>query len=115
MDCVQYCGLDYSNRFLILYRVCALYPHYGALPPSSTLELVPQEPRNSYHRSGLGLSNETVLPHASLTVSPGITMPSVAPCTPDTPAIAWKTATVVAKRSQTGTGLYQQSGFRDYH
>src|SRR3954468_23012740 len=70
MNFVQYSGLGYSNRFLTLCRFCALYPCYGVLPPSITLELVPQEPRNSYHRSGLGLSNETILMHASLTVSP---------------------------------------------
>src|SRR3954471_741829 len=93
MNCVQYHGLGYSNRFVWLCRVCALYPHYGALPPSSTLELVPQEPRNSYHRSGLGLLQRdrptACLPYR-ITRHTSQVMPWVALCPPDTPAIAWQ-------------------------
>src|SRR3954471_17190144 len=109
MNCVQYHGLGYSNRFVWLCRVCALYPHYEVLPPSSTLELVPQESRNSYHRSGLGLlqrdRSTACLPYR-ITRHTSQDMSWVAPCPPDTRTIAWQMATVVKKWSQTGTELH---------
>src|SRR3954465_11174877 len=85
-------GRGYSNRFSLCI-VCALYPHYGALPPSSTLELVPQEPRNSYHRSGLGLiqrdRSTTGLPYR---ITDMLRKPCLwEPCVLQTPAIAWQT------------------------
>jgi len=92
-NCVQYRGLGYSYRFVWLCRVCALYPHYGVLPPSSTSELVPQEPRNSSYRSGLGLlqrdRSTECLPYR-ITRHASQVMPWVAQCPPDTPAIAWQ-------------------------
>src|SRR4051812_4120434 len=116
MNFVQYRGFGYSNRFLTLCRGCALYPHYGALPPSNTLELVPQEPRNSYHRSGLGLlqrdRSTACLPYR-ITRHPilGSPVSSRHTCHPGKQPPRGKTATIVAKwppswqnLSLTGTG-----------
>jgi len=119
-NCVHYCGRGYSNRFVWLCRVCARYPHYGVLPPSSTSKLFPQEPWNLYRRSGLGLlqrDRSTACPSYPITNIPSW----VAQCPPDIPAIAWqptiawsKTSTVVAKLSQTGTGPISTTGSQDY-
>src|SRR3954469_1013395 len=104
--------MDNRKKFTRLCRGFALYPRYGVLPPSSTLELVPREPRNSYHRSGLGLlqrdRSTACLPYR-ITRHASQAMPWVASCPPDTNAIAWQT-----NLSQTGTDPYKKPGFQDY-
>ena len=107
---------------LILCRVCALYPHYGALPPSSTLELVPQEPRNSYHRSGLGLlqrdRSTACLPYR-ITLHPILGSPvSSRHRPPSWPTTCSQMGNIVpngdSTLSQTGTARNNKTGFQGY-